>query len=268
MPEATVTPKRAKLSDVSEEYRHYNKFRRKPKYEWKSVISGVFNDIFGEITNKVTNPRMQQLKLKIIGGFICCGLLIGHTYSAYRGFTRLSLYSRHLMVGGGIGTLSAFPVITFLNISDKEYPNLYMIIRGGIWGSICGLAHRGSYYYILPYGLIGISFHLSLLLIWYQIIKPIYYYHILSWPDYYPPKWWPSQPMTGLQIYLQECQYERLNVTYPEDLQYFNKLDIEKENKLKSIKEQEFQQSFIYQSEIHEKSQLENQHIPRNWFGL
>ena len=165
---------------------------------------------------------MQQLKLKIIGGFICCGILVGHTYSAYRGFTRLSLYSRHLMVGGGIGTLSAFPVITFLNIKQKQFPNAYMIIRGGLWGAVCGLAHRGTYYYALPYGMIGMIIHGLMLTVWYQLIKPIYYYHMLSWPDYYPPKWWPSQPITGLQIYLNELEKERLNVTYLRIYSIFN----------------------------------------------
>lgn len=256
---------------MSTNYYYCNKFRNKNnynKYEWRVLISGVFNDVFSEITNKIRDKKMFKLKSKIIGGFICCGILIGHTYSVYRGFTRLSLYSRHLMVGGGIGTLSSFPFITFLNIKEKEYPAIYMIIRGGIFGSICGLAHRGSYYYILPYGLIGITIHSFILLIWYQLIKPIYYYHILSWPDYYPPKWWPSQPINGLQIYLKECQNERLNVTYPEDLQYFKQLDINKEEKFKNIKQQQFDQSFIYQSEINEKSQLEKQQKPTNWFGL
>lgn len=271
MPAATSTslPEKADSKPSPSKYTHYNKFRRKPESDWKTVISGVFDDVCGEITNKVTNPTQRKLKLKIIGGFICCGVLVGHTYSAYRGFTRLSLYGRHLLVGGGLGTLSAFPVLTFLNLKHKQYPDAYLMIRGGLWGSVCGLAHRGSYSYALPYGLIGVAIHGIMLLFWYELIKPIYYYHMLGWPDYYPPKWWPSQPMTGLEIYLNALQNERLNVTYPEDLRYFQQLDQKKEEKLQALKQQEFEEAFVYESEIAEKQQLDHDRLkPKNMFHI
>eukprot|EP00483_Globobulimina_turgida_P009481 UN09500 len=227
--QTTAAPKQQIKSNLPSKYIHYNKFRRKQEYTRWQIISGVFKDLVSEVTNKVTDREQQKLKLKIVGAFVCCGLLGGHTYSAYRGFTRLQLYSKNLLVGAGLGPLCAFPVISFMNIKDKKFPNSYMIIRGGMFGSICGLIHRGSYKYMLPYGIIGMLIHGFILTIWHQLIKPAYYHHILAWPDYIPPKWWPSQPICGMEVYVKALQDERLNVTFPEDLEYFKKLDKVKE---------------------------------------
>eukprot|EP01084_Bolivina_argentea_P094930 170680_1 len=256
-------------SKLPSEYDHYNKFRRKKKYTGWQLISGVFKDVFTEVSNKITNNEIRTLKLKLIGGFFGLGLLCGHTYSVYRGFTRLQLYSRHVLVGGGMGTLGAFPVVSFLNVKNKQFPYAYMIIRGGIFGSICGLIHRASYKWMLPYGCIGMLLHGFIIIIWDQAIKPFYYHHILSWPDYIPPKWWPSQHICGMELYVNSLEDERLNVTYPEDLEYFKKLDKEKEAKLQKRKQEEFEQEFVYHSEINEKQQLEQDPMkPKNMFGI
>ena len=257
-------------SKLPPKYDHYNKFRRKQEYTWQSVISGCFRDLQGDVTSKVKIKREDTiLKFKILAGFFCCGLLGGHTYTAYRGFSRMSLYTQHVLVGGGTGTLCAFPVLSFLNIKNKECPNAYMIARGGIFGSVCGLAHRGSFKYMFPYSILGMSVHGLLLTFWYGLIKPVYYYHILRWPDYIPPKWWPDQPISGMEVYLNELQMERLNVTYPEDLQYFEALDKDKEDKLQKRKAMEFQENFVYHSEIGEKQQLETDPVkPKNMFGI
>ena len=245
------------LTQSTVEY-SWNKVRRKTEsLQASQVISGVFKDVFFDISRKVTDYKSQKLKFKIIGTFACLGILGGHTYSAYRGFTRLKLYSRHLMVGGGLGTLCSFPIISFLNMKDKQFPKTYILIRGGLFGGICGLTHRG-YNFIFPYSIIGIILHSFILLSYYEFIEPIYYYHILKWPDYIPPKWWPYQHITGLQVYLNELDLERLNVTYPEDLEYFSKLDKNSENIIKQKKEIEFERNFIHHSEITEGQQLDN----------
>ena len=138
-----------------------------------------------------------------------------------------------------------------------------------MFGSICGLVHRGAYYYMMPYAVAGMALHGVMLLFWHQIIKPIYYHHLLAWPDYVPPKWWPSQPITGMEVYLDALQMERLNVTYPEDLEYFKQLDQEKEERLQKMKAVEFEQEFVYESEIAEKQQLEHDMMkPKNMFGI
>eukprot|EP01083_Nonionella_stella_P044182 119060_1 len=257
----------SKLSSIA----HYNKFRRKPDYNFKSVISGVFKDVFSDVSNKYTSPEIRRMKLKVVGIFACLGVLGGHTYSVYRGFTRLQLYSRHLLVGMGMGVCCAFPVVSLYNLKYKQYPDIYMILRTGWISSIFGLAARGSYRFMIPYGVAGMILQAFMLGVWYQLIKPLYYYHILSWPDYVPPKWWPVQPGTGMEVYLDAVQQERLNVTYPEDLQYFSQLDHEKEEKLQKLKAMEFEQDFVYHSEIQEKQQLDPDDKlvkPKNMFGI
>jgi len=120
-----------------------------------------------------------------------------------------------------------------------------------------------------PYGLLGMAVHALLLTVWYQLIKPIYYFHILRWPDYQPPKWWPAQHVSGMEVYLNELHLERGNVTYPEDLKYFENLDKMKEDKLQKRKALEFEENFVYHSEIGEKQQLEdNPTKPKNMFGI
>merc|ERR1719491_935778 len=203
-PTITHKPK----SKLPPRYDHYYGIRNyKSDLSLTTVISGIFTDVFSEVTNKVTDRSEQIRKLKVVGGFVCCGLLGGHTYSAYRGFTRLQLYSRHILVGGGMGTLCAFPVLSFMSVKHKQHPNAYILIRGGLFGSICGLVHRGAYRYMLPYGLMGVAVHSLLLMGWYSLVKPVYYFHFLAWPDYCPPKWWPVQPMSGMEVYLMNCRW-------------------------------------------------------------
>lgn len=227
-----------------------------------NFISGVFNDFVPR--NSITDKKYQTQKLKIIAFAAVFGALGGHSYASWRGFFRLKLWSRHVLSGTFIGLSLVLPFFAFRNISNKNHPVFYVSVQGAIFGSIIGVMHRGPHY-IPIYSVFGIACYLGSLLAWNQIFKPVYYGHFLRWPEYRPPVWWPYQHLTAIELLDGEIERERLNVIYPEDIQYFIEQEKEVNFEQKQIqKKMEIEQIFVHESEINERKQLENP--AKNWF--
>ena len=161
----------------------------------------------------------QKWKLKAFGVGMICGFLYGHGYAIFRGFFNMKTYSRVILTSTAMGMTFTIPVISMPNITSNETPIRHSIITGIVWGGFIGYLKKGPKY-VLPFGMIGISLYLFMIGMYFQVVKPIYYYHYLEWPEYDPPIWWPIQPTHGLDIFDALVEKERLNVIYPEDLNY------------------------------------------------
>ena len=251
----------ATLSKSDSDKLHLSDFFKKDTYK-KEKLTSFFNDVTQDFNNRdeLLDDHKRTRKFQTLGGFFVLGAFFGHSYCAYRGVTRPSLYMRYVFGSSIIGLTCAGPVLSLPKISYKNYPVVYSSVIGGIWGGLIGFLHRGPQY-MVSYAFLGVSVYMIALLFWYQIIKPVYYLHYLKWPDYTPPVWWPYQPVNALQIYDREVEKERLNVIFPEDIQFLKKFDKETDPNRRKREEARVEREFVRDTELEIQRQLD--WIPR-----
>ena len=207
--------------------------------------------------NERSDPTLLRKKFKKVGIALGIGAICGHSYCVYRGIFRPSLYIRYVLGSSVVGLAFSMPIFSFSKIKSQKYPMIYSIVIGGIWGGLIGFIHRGPQF-IIGYSFLGISFYLIGVCLWYQLFKPLYYFHYLKWPEYNPPFWWPYQPVTALQIYHSEVEREKSNVIFEEDLKFWQNYDTQKEKTLRTKQMIKAETEFVKDTELETKKYLEN----------